>query len=110
MLDKVTLGEYISNSIRTIVGPAIQQCLLNSFPVQTSAGEMMAEQFCTSFNELVADALGEALADAIDYYIKNMNIHGVIMTTGGPTNQTANINGSNVPMVNGVIPNTLGVS
>ena len=110
MLNPDALAEYISNSIRTIVCPAIKQCLLNSYPMKSDAADQIAENFSINFDEMVSDELGKALADAITYYIKTIAITGTIITVGSPTTQTATITSSPTPMVNGVVPNTLGIS
>ena len=109
MLNPTDLGEYITNSIRTIVCPAIKQCILNSWPEKSDKGDEIAESFANEFDSLVSEELGNAIAQAIDYYIKQIELYGTVITTGTPTTQTAQINGMSVPMINGAVPNTLGV-
>jgi hypothetical protein len=49
------------------------------------------------------------MAQAIDYYTKNAQIFGTVITMGSPTTQTAMINSTPMPATNGSIPNTLGI-
>ena len=43
------------------------------------------------------------------YYVRNIEISGTVITVGGPMTQTAKINGMPTPILNGVVPNTLGI-
>jgi hypothetical protein len=54
--------------------------------------------------------LADNIANAIDYYIKNMAITGTIITVGSPVTQTAVITSMPTPVANGKVPNTLGIS
>lgn len=109
MLNSSNLAEYISNGIRTIVCPAIKQCLMTSWGNKSDIGDQIAETFANQFDDIVSDALGEVIAEAIDYYIKNAEIFGTVITVGSPTTQTAQINGMPTPLLNGSVPNTLGI-
>ena len=109
MLNPQTLAEYISNSIRTLVCPAIKQCLLNSYPMKSDIGDQIAENFANNFDDLVSDQLGTCIAEAIDYYIKNAELYGTIITVGSPTTQTAKLLPSPMPMINGSVPNSIGI-
>lgn len=109
MLNSDTLSEYISNAIRTIVCPAIKQCILNSFPNKSDSGDEIAETFSNNFDDLVSDQLGMAIASAIDYYIKNAELYGTIITSGSPTTQVARLNPMSMPLINGAVPNTIGI-
>ena len=109
MLDPGPLSEYITAAFRSIVSPALKQCFLNSFPAKSDAGNRMAENFCNNFDMLVSDAIGTALAQAIDYYVKNAEIYGTLITTGSAVSQTLSLTPSSTPIVNGAIPNSLGI-
>ena len=52
----------------------------------------------------------EYTENAIDYYVKNMNITGTIITAGSPSTQVAKISPAPTPITGGKIPNTLGIS
>lgn len=109
MLDRNTLKEHIANGISTIVCPAIKECILRSYPVESDIGNATAEKFANNFDELVADQFAEIIASAIDYYIKNAELYGTIITTGTPFTQTAVLTPTPVPISNGKIPNTIGI-
>ena len=63
-----------------------------------------------TFDDLVTEPLAENLANAIDYYVKNIAITGTIITSGSPVTQTAMISSMPTPVINGKVPNTLGIS
>jgi hypothetical protein len=70
----------------------------------------MAKDIADTFDELVSESLADIIANAIDYYIKNMNITGTIITVGSPVTQTAVIAPAPTPITGGKIPNTFGIS
>ena len=109
MLDKDTLKENLANGISTIVRPAIEECFKRMWPSKSNIGDSYAEAFANNFDEMVSDQLAEVFAAAIDYYVKNIEIFGTVITVGSPTTQTAQINGMSTPLLNGAIPNTLGI-
>ena len=109
MLDKDTLKENLANGLSTIVRPAIEECFKRMWPVKSNTGDSYAESFANNFDEMVSEQLAEVFASAIDYYVKNIEINGTIITMGSPTTQTAKINGMSTPILNGVVPNTLGI-
>ena len=109
MLDKDTLKENLANGLSTIVRPAIEECFKRMWPAKSNIGDAYAETFANNFDEMVSDQLSEVFAAAIDYYVKNIEIFGTVITVGSPTTQTARINSLNTPIINGVIPNTLGI-
>ena len=109
MLDKDTLKENLANGLSTIVRPAIEECFKRMWPGKSNIGDSSAESFANNFDEMVSEQLAEVFASAIDYYVKNIEINGTIITMGSPTTQTAKINGMSTPILNGVVPNTLGI-
>lgn len=109
MLDKDTLKENLANGLSTIVRPAIEECFKRMWPAKSNIGDAYAETFANNFDEMVSDQLAEVFAAAIDYYVKNIEIFGTVITVGSPTTQTAQINGMSTPILNGAIPNTLGI-
>ena len=110
MLNVDGLKDQIKQSIQEIVIPAIKAIELARQPVKSQAGDDMAEQIASSFDEMVSEPLADNIANAIDYYIKNMAITGTIITVGSPTTQTAKIFSMPTPVTNGKVPNTLGIS
>ena len=109
MLDKETLKENLANGLSTVLRPAIEECFKRIWPGKSNIGNSYAENFANNFDEMVSDQLAEVFAAAIDYYVKNIEIFGTVMTTGSSIMQTAQINGMSTPILNGAIPNTLGI-
>ncbi len=110
MLNVDTLKSQIKESIENIVIPAVKEIELERQPTKSDIGDKMAEDLSKMFSNLVSEPLAESLANAIDYYVKNIAISGIIITTGGPTTQMAKISATPTPIVNGKVPNTLGIS
>ena len=79
------------------------------WPGKSNIGDSYAESFANNFDEMVSEQLAEVFASAIDYYVKNIEISGTVITMGSSTTQTAKINGMSTPILNGVVPNTLGI-
>ena len=76
---------------------------------ESELGKEKAKEFAETFDELVTEQLAKLIANAIDYYIKNISITGTIITTGSPVTQMAVIAPAPVPSTAGKIPNTLGI-
>ena len=110
MLDVDKLKNELKDGISNIVVPAIEEVIKLQFPIQSSDGDELAKEMSDAFDELVSEALAEVIANAIDYYVKNISITGMIITNGSPTTQIATITSSSTPITNGKIPNTLGIS
>lgn len=110
MLNVDGLKDQIKQSIQEIVIPAIKEIERARQPNKTKIGDAMAEQIANTFDELVSEPLADNIANAIDYYIKNMAITGTIITVGSPVTQTAVITSMPTPVANGKVPNTLGIS
>ena len=110
MLDVGRLKRQIESGIKNIVVPAIKEMELHRHPQTSDAGNDMAKEISEMFDEVVTEALADVIANAIDYYVKHIAITGQIITTGSPTVQQARINSMSMPILNGKIPNTLGVS
>ena len=110
MLNVDGLKEQIKQSIQEIVIPAIKEIERARQPNKSELGDAQAEQIAKTFDELVSEPLADNLANAIDYYVKNIAITGTIITTGTPVTQTAVITSMPTPVANGKVPNTLGIS
>ena len=110
MLNVEGLKDNIKQMIQDIVIPAVKEIELARQAVKSDAGDKMAEQIAETFDDLVTEPLAENLANAIDYYVKNIAITGTIITSGSPVTQTAIITSMPTPVVNGKVPNTLGIS
>ena len=110
MLNVDGLKEQIMQTIKDVIVPAIKEIELARQPNKSDVGDKQAEQIAQTFDELVTEPLADNLANAIDYYIKNMAITGTIITVGSPVTQTAVITSMPKPVSNGKVPNTLGIS
>lgn len=102
------LQDELTKAFEEVLPTAFETALKETFPEKSKAGEEMAKQFGETIKNLVAEDLGKRIAGAIDYYIKNANIYGTIITVGGPFTQTAVIQ-SPAPITNGKVPCTLGI-
>lgn len=110
MLKVDDLKAQLQKGFEDIIPAAIEQCKLNENSIQTALIREQTHEFAETFKELVSEPLAEVIANAIDYYIKNASITGRIITNGSPTTHTAKITSLPTPSVNGVVPNTLGIS
>jgi len=110
MLKVDTLKKQLKDGLTEIYKPAIEQIILASYPTETTYGNEKAKELAEMFDDLTSDMFAELLANAIDYYVKNISITGTVITVGSPTTQTARINAAPMPVSAGKIPNTLGIS
>ncbi len=110
MLNPNELKNQIKQGIQSIIVPAVKTMIRSGYPETSSIGDEVSEDQSKVFDDLVSDQFAEILANAIDYYVKNIAISGIIITTGSPVTQQAVITPNKVPTVNGKLPNTLGIS
>lgn len=109
MLNVDKLKDNIKQSIQEIVVPAIKEIERARQPNKSDLGDEQVEQIGKLFDDLVSEPLADNIANAIDYYVKNAQIFGTIITVGSPVTQTAVVASTPTPMTNGKIPNTLGI-
>ena len=110
MLDKGSLKDDIQGALEDILPTALSQTVQGLFTLKTETGDQMAETFGKNLTEMIAEPLATRISDAIDTYVKCMSIQGTVLTMGSPFSQTAQIMSMPLPVLNGAIPNTLGVS
>lgn len=110
MLNADKLQKELQDSIHNIVVPAIERLELKRMPSSSKEGEELAKDIADTFDELVSESLSKIIANAIDCYIKNANITGMIITNGSPTTHVGNFVPAATPSMGGKIPNTLGIS
>ena len=108
MLNIETLKDKINEAVTTFLEPALREAYKTTLPVKSDEGTTMAETFAKTATELFAEPFADALAGAVDYYVRSISIQGTIITTGSPMTQTAVI-ASPQPATNGKIPNSLGI-
>ena len=108
MLNENKLYKEIKASFNETFPTAFEHAFRTTFPEQSAAGNEVAKQFGKSIDDAISDPLAKRLAAAIDYYVRNANVYGTIITTGSPVTQMAAIS-SPTPLTNGKIPNTFGI-
>lgn len=110
MLNKNELQKQIQSSLEKNFKKACARAVEKLMPIPTENGKKRTEDFAETFTKIIADNLSVSLAEAIDYYVKNIELHGTVITVGSPTTQTALINCTPNPTVNGTVPNTLKIT
>ena len=108
MLNVVRLEQEITKAFKEVFPTALETAFKQTLPEKTNDGDQKSKEFADTFTKLIAEDMGKRLANAIDYYIKNANIYGTIITMGGPFSQTAVIQ-SPSPVTNGKVPNSFGL-
>lgn len=109
MLNVDDLQKSLQTAMENILVPGIEALIRQYQPHQSTIGDEKAKEFANSFKEMIVPSLSKLYANAIDYYVKNAQIFGNLITTGSPTTHTCIINSTSVPSTNGSIPNTLGI-
>lgn len=109
MLKPDVLKQNLLDLFNETLPVAFEQAFLELMPEKTDAGSEAAKKFGETVKKLLAEQWAETIAQAIDYYVKNAQIFGTVITVGSPTTQTAMINSTPMPATNGSIPNTLGI-
>ena len=109
MLKPDVLEQNLLDMFNQTIPVAFEQAFLEMMPEKTDAGSKAAEKFGETINKFLAPQWSKTMAQAIDYYTKNAQIFGTVITMGSPTTQTAMINSTPMPATNGSIPNTLGI-
>lgn len=109
MLDKDELKKQIYSAFNDHFKNACKEAVAKLMPVPTKNGDKRIEDFSEAFTTIISDNLSVALSEAIDYYVKTIELHGTIITTGSATTQVAKIDCSANPSVNFVTPNKLGI-
>ena len=108
MLKIDKLEQEIKKAFDETLPGAFEQALLVIFPEKSKTGDNIAKQFGETVNDLISEPIAKRLAAAIDYHVRSANIYGTIITVGSMVTQTANVN-SPSPLLNGKVPNTLGI-
>lgn len=109
MLKKDTLQSQLLDIFKNTIPGAFEKAMLESYPGSSKKGKERAKKFGETMSEMLSEEWASGIAAAIDYYVKNAQIFGTVITVGSPTTQTAMINSTPVPSINGSVPNTLGI-
>lgn len=108
MLKLSELEKSLTSAFEEVLPTAFEEALKVLMPETTKDGSTKFKKAGETFKELVSAELGERIANAIDYYVRNITIYGNLITVGSPTTHTCTIN-SPSPITNGKVPNTLGI-
>lgn len=110
MLDKSLLKDDIQGALEESLPAALEQCIKDTFPESSKVGDEMAKKFAENFVKMIAEPIATRISDGIDAYVKCMSISGTLITMGSPFTQTAQVMSLPMPVLNGKVPMTLGVS
>lgn len=102
------LQKALQKSFEEVFAPAFEEAFRAMLPETSKKGKDKASEFGEIIKDQIAEPMSTRMAEAIDYYIKNADVYGTIITVGGMTTQTASIN-SPSPITNGKVPNTFGI-
>lgn len=108
MLNVARLEQEITKAFQEVFPTALETAFRQTLPEKTNDGDEKSKEFAETFTKLIAEDMGKRLANAIDYYVKNANVYGTIITMGGPFTQTAIVNTPS-PITGGKVPNQLGI-
>lgn len=109
MLDVNILKRKIEEGIRTLVVPAIKDMEQHRHPEETKLNNEQRKDVSEIFDEAVTESLADIIANSIDYYVKHIQIMGIIKVEGSPTIQHTNLDSWPLPILNGLLLNTLGI-
>jgi len=85
MLKPDVLEQNLLDLFNTTLPVAFEQAMLESFGNKSKKGEEVAKKFGETIKKLLAEEWAKTMAQAIDYYVKNADIHGQMMLVGIPT-------------------------
>lgn len=109
MLNVATLELNIKQAFDEVFPPAFERAMLEMMPQKSDDGDKKAKNFAQTVTDLIAGDMASRLASAIDYYVRNANVYGSILTVGSPYVHTAVLTTIPVGTGGGSIPNMLGI-
>jgi hypothetical protein len=109
MLKPDVLKQQLEDLFHSTIPTTFEQAYLLMVPEKTNIGTKKAKEFGKLMDEMLSEKWAETMAQAIDYYVKNAQIFGNLITNGSPTTHFCSINSTPMPSINGSIPNTLGI-
>lgn len=109
MLKADVLEQNLADLFHSTIPTTFERALIQLFPEKTERGDDIAKKFGETIDKMLSDQWAKTIAQAIDYYVKNAQIFGNLITYGSPTTHTCQINSTPMPATNGSIPNTLGI-
>jgi len=85
MLKPDELEKNLLDLFNTTLPVAFEQAMLESFGAKSKKGAEVAKKFGETVKEQLAEQWAKTIAQAIDYYVKNADVHGQMMLVGIPT-------------------------
>lgn len=85
MLKPDVLEQNLLDLFNTTLPAAFEQAMLETFPEKSERNDKAAKQFGETIKKLLAEEWAKTIAQAIDYYVKNADVHGKMMLVGIPT-------------------------
>ena len=85
MLKPDVLEKNLLDLFNTTLPVAFEQAMLESFGNKSKKGSEVAKKFGETIKEQLAEQWAKTIAQAIDYYVKNADVHGQMMLVGIPT-------------------------
>jgi len=110
MLNVSALQKQIKSALSQYIPAALETCMKNGASIRSEETDKAAAAFAKQFDEMVSEPLAQSIASAIDYYVKNADITGTIITVGNKFTQMAHISPPPTPITGGKIPNTFGIN
>lgn len=108
MLQVGELEKALTRSLEEVLPSALEEAFKHVLPNTTKSGNKIAKEFGQCVSDMISEPLGTRFANAIDYYVKNADVYGQLITVGSPSTHTCKIE-SPSPLTNGKVPNTLGI-
>lgn len=108
MLDVDNLQKSLQVAFEEVLPSAFEEVMRAILPMQSSDGDEKVKAVKEFVKDLISEDLSTRIASAIDYYVKNADVYGSLITTGSPITHMVKIE-SPSPLTNGKVPNTLGI-
>jgi len=85
MLKPDELEKNLLDLFNTTLPVAFEQAMLETFNKKSKKGAKVAKKFGETIKGQLAEQWAKTIAQAIDYYVKNADVHGQMMLVGIPT-------------------------
>ena len=85
MLKPDELEKNLLDLFNATLPTAFEQAMLEMNPEKSERNNKAAKKFGETVKNLLAEEWAKTIAQAIDYYVKNADVHGQMMLVGIPT-------------------------
>jgi len=85
MLKPDELEKNLLDLFNATLPTAFEQAMLEMNPEKSERNDKAAKKFGETVKNLLAEEWAKTIAQAIDYYVKNADVHGQMMLVGIPT-------------------------